>query len=149
MKALEVLWTAEENIPDTKAAIILNFWILHCLQKRGDGVLTVCFPLMYPGAATSHPVHFHENMTSPLRQQKLSSLNSQMLHEGEQRNGRPLLNNELDNAGTRVFVWTLYKFSWGKDSTEWFGKAWVDLKAKYGQKMCCYLEGQTFVLQWC
>uniref|UniRef100_A0A3B4V5F5 Sphingosine-1-phosphate lyase 1 n=1 Tax=Seriola dumerili TaxID=41447 RepID=A0A3B4V5F5_SERDU len=51
----------------------------------------ICFPLMYPGAATSHPVHFHENMTSPLRQQKLSLQNSQMLYEGEQRNGRPLL----------------------------------------------------------
>lgn len=38
---------------------------------------TVCFlPLMYPGAAALPRVHFHENMTSPLRQQ-----NSQMSFE--------------------------------------------------------------------
>lgn len=75
---------------------------------------------MYPGAATSHRVHFHENMTYPLRQQKLSLQNSQMLYEGEQRNGRPLFDNKWDNTGASVFVWTLYYFSWGKESIELF-----------------------------
>lgn len=108
-----------------------------------------CFPLMYPGAVTSHPVHFHENMTSPVGQQKLSLQNSQMLNEGEQRNGRPLLNNESDNAATRVFVWTLYKFSWGEDGPEWFRGALVDMEAKYRQKMYCYLKRRFGLLQWC
>lgn len=50
------------------------------------------FTLMYPGAATSesHLVHFHENMTFPLDNKSSPYKNSQMLREGEPKNGRPL-----------------------------------------------------------
>lgn len=114
------------------------FLDLYLTSSHGDVVraLIVCFPLMYPGAADTHaPVHFHENMTSPQRQQKLSLQNSQMLNKGEQRNGRPLLDNESDNAASlQVFVWSLYKFSWGSVTTEWFGRS------VGGQKMCWITE---------